>query len=562
MLNFEIRKKYFAILAKKISDIYATITGIPPFSLPNSKGKNLKSYSISGNVDEEIIEYSDGTSIEEKPNLLRTAGRTEQAVSDGGTGEKRLLQCDKYIKGIAINNSLIAYATTNVQIGANGVSCNISTVGGTVALPIKLKNNVSYSINATISSGGQIRIISYQKDGTFNGEISTSASGTVKRFTVPNNADIVCILLRRAGSTDKNPYTFSDIMLVEGVYTTSNAPAYTPYKQLLTDLNGVGDYDNTTNKYKIPVLSSGKNFYKQATRQGVTNTNQLTFADSSPVKKGRYTFSFKVEDATKWRLYIRAFTASGGTVSIVDYIGNLNRSMYSGGNYYQSSNDITFTDLSFNVYQDCNIVVAPIYGTSTTSTVIYDCQLEFGDEVTPYEPYVAGTSNNIFINNSLFKTGENVDTVNYPQNKTIKAVGKYVFTGTETIELYDNSKGFRFAVSDMETGNCIDGYCNRFENFKNVTDNDVPKVFFGYNNNYVYFRRFSDTATTVEAIKATLANWYSSGKPLTIWYPLEEEVEEAITLPDIPTIRGNATITIDTEVQPSSVTVEYAIEGA
>ena len=227
--------------------------------------------------------------------------------------------------------------------------------------------------------------------------------------------------------------------------------------------------------------------------------------------------------------------------------------MQNGAN---SQNYITFT-----LYRDAYISWGFSGGDTTASTTVTNAQIEVGSERTEYEPYIQPTQNNIFINNSLLKTGESVDTVNYPQNKTIKAVGKYEFTGNETIELYDNSKGFRLRISDMETGLYLDGYCNRFENFKNSADNDVPRVFFGYNNNYVYFRRFSDTEMTAEAIKAILADWYSSGKPLTIWYLLKNEVEEAVTLPDIPTVHGNATIMIDTSVQPSEVSVEYAVDG-
>lgn len=636
MLNFEIRKKYFTMLAKKISDIYEIITGIPPLSLPNSKGKNLKSYSISGNTDEEIIGFSGsdvvlpdgyrqleyiqtdgnsyintnvipfnaigvdvtfyslsslstatsgdnvygciygsrvssnvseiqlttwsgvapsntglfaagttanakipaGISVKTKQtvtfknleytsprssfdhtfdsfdwnnsgnvypifigalndagtakqggkgtriyefiiyngndifrrfvpcanaentvgmyeiiegkfygnagtgtftkspfNLLRTLGRTEQAVS-GNAQTKRILQGDKWAK-LTFNNYVSSLQS--VTLGNGSVSFSTGSGGHGVGFPVKLKPNHKYTAYANVSAATttatmNIRISFYEADGTW---ISTWYQGkavnsgmTLKSFDVPNNADMTLISCARNNyeSGTATTLTFSDIMLIEGTYTTSNAPAYTPYKQLLTDCNGVGDYDNTTNRYKIPVLSSG--------------------------------------------------------------------------------------------------------------------------------------THNIIINNSLYKIGKNIDTVNYPQNKTVKAVGKYVFTGNEAIELYDNSKGFRFAVSDMETGNCIDGFCNRFENFKNMTDNNVPRVFFGYNNNYVYFRRFSDTATTAEAIKATLADWYSSGKPLTIWYPLEDETEEAVTLPDIPTVQGNATIIVDTSVQPSEMSVEYAIEGA
>lgn len=595
MLNFDIRRKYFSILTKKILDIYEIITGIPPLSLPNSKGKNLKSYSISGNVDEEIIEYSDGTAIEGKPNLLRTAGRTNQAVS-GNAQTKRILQGDKYVFLTANNN---VSATTEVTLTEGGVSFSKLSDGHGVAFPVKLKPNYNYTAYANVSATTttatmNIRISFYEADGTW---ISTWYQGnatnngmTLKSFTVPSNADMTLIVCAKNNTeTGTAPtITFSNIMLIEGVYTTSNAPAYTPYKQLLTDIDGVGD------KTKNLLLLKGRT---EQTSIGGSGTSEKRILDCSKYAKGiainNSTVGYTISNVQITADGVSCnITAVGGTVALpVKLASGLTYSISSinssGGQiriiYYQADGtfggEITTTSSgivkTFTVPSDADVTVillrragsandSPytfsnimlVEGSYTSSTMpAYE---QFSYKI----PVLSSGTHNIIINNSLFKTGESVDTVNYPQNKTIKAVGKYEFTGNETIELYDNSKGFRFTVSDMETGNCIDGFCNRFENFKNVTDNDVPRVFFGYNNNYVYFRRFSDTATTAEAIKEILASWYSNGKPLTIWYPLEDETEEAVTLPDIPTVRGNATIMIDTEVQPSEISVEYAVEGA
>lgn len=568
MLNFDIRRKYFSILTKKILDIYEIITGISPLSLPNSKGKNLKSYSISGNVDEEIIEYSDGTAIEGKPNLLRTLGRTEQAVTGSGASVKRVLQCDKWAKLMANNSP--SYPA-NVVIGNGTVSFNALTSNYGAAFPVKLKPNHSYTAYANVSTTNTtskmiVRIAFYAADGTWLSQTygnSLNSGMTLKSFTAPANAEMTSISFVKDGNEsgiDTPTLTFSNIMLVEGIHTAANAPAYTPYKQLLTDANGVGDYDRATNKYKIPFSAAGKNLLS-----GTVIRGSVTFANSSQLAVGQYTFSCNITNATRWRFNIGFYDKNGNPIpeAFGERSAPVNISFYKTTTHdYRTSNDMTINQFTFGLLMPAYVTISISGGDTTASIEITNPQIEAGNERTDYEPHVAGTSNNIFINNSLFKMGESVDTVNYPQNKTIKAVGEYVFTGTETIELYDNSKGFRFTLSDMETGNCLDGFCNRFENFNNVTDNDVPRVFFGYNNNYVYFRRVTNTAVTKADMQAILADWYSSGKPLTIWYPLEDEVEETVSLPDIPTVQGNATIMIDTSVQPSEMSVEYAVEEA
>lgn len=584
-------------------------------------------------------------------NLLLLKGRTEQtSIGGSGTSEKRILDCSKYAKGIAINNSTVGYAISNVQITADGVSCNITAVGGTVALPVKLASGLTYSISSINSSGGQIRIIYYQADGTFGGEITTTSSGIVKTFTVPSDADVTVILLRRAGSANDSPYTFSNIMLVEGSYTSSTMPTYEQFG------------------YKIPVLSSGKNLLNGTVIRNdyVSNRSHLT--------EGTYIFSCDIANATKWRFVMNVYDENGNKIPSNVY--NITPSMYiTVTNALKVSADTTLSTIKFSLYRPADVIFTIEGGDTSASTTVTNAQIEAGNERTEYEPYVAGTINNIFItpkpeisltgstsfekgtisgdgsyssdttrirakefipvdnntnyilsnpaiacttyvflyssaddtgyikrlpgwaslpytfntesasyikiifkkddgttfepseigtvvvkpidNVQLIKAGENSDIINYPQNTITRMMGKFIFTGNENIDMYDNQHGFRFLITGMQSGMCIDGFCNRFENFNNVTDNDIPRVFFGYNNNYVYFRRVTSTSVTKADMQAILADWYLNGKPLTIWYPLENETEEAVTLPDIPTIRGNATIMIDTEVQPSEVFVKY-----
>jgi hypothetical protein len=61
--------------------------------------------------------------------------------------------------------------------------------------------------------------------------------------------------------------------------------------------------------------------------------------------------------------------------------------------------------------------------------------------------------------------------------------------------------------------------------------------------------------TDAAAYKSYLADQYAAGTPVTIWYVLAEDQAEAVTIPQIPTISGQNTLSFGTALQPSSVSV-------
>lgn len=85
----------------------------------------------------------------------------------------------------------------------------------------------------------------------------------------------------------------------------------------------------------------------------------------------------------------------------------------------------------------------------------------------------------------------------------------------------------------------------------------------------------SSTASDVASLKAWLADQYAAGTPVTIWYALStpetgiineplakigdyaDELHSADAGVSIPTTKGQNTLTVDTELQPSSMTITY-----
>jgi hypothetical protein len=80
-----------------------------------------------------------------------------------------------------------------------------------------------------------------------------------------------------------------------------------------------------------------------------------------------------------------------------------------------------------------------------------------------------------------------------------------------------------------------------------------------------------DTNKSVADFKSYLQQQYAAGTPVTIWYVLEEpetgivneplmrigDYADTVSNVSIPVITGGDTISVDTTVQPSEVTVNY-----
>lgn len=61
----------------------------------------------------------------------------------------------------------------------------------------------------------------------------------------------------------------------------------------------------------------------------------------------------------------------------------------------------------------------------------------------------------------------------------------------------------------------------------------------------------------VDAFKAWLRQQNANGTPVIVNYQLANPLTESFDVPEIPTFKGNCTISVDTEVQPSEMAVEY-----
>lgn len=159
---------------------------------------------------------------------------------------------------------------------------------------------------------------------------------------------------------------------------------------------------------------------------------------------------------------------------------------------------------------------------------------------------------------------------------TVRRIKKRVFDGTEnwTLWNYGTYVLFYTTVADGTGAEIVSSH------FGAQKSGALPipgsAAYNGDSNKNMIFRMLDDTTiTTVEGFKAWLAAQYAAGTPVTVWYVLANEQTGIVNEPlakigdyadelsstdagvTIPTARGQNTLTVDTDLQPSEMTITY-----
>lgn len=203
---------------------------------------------------------------------------------------------------------------------------------------------------------------------------------------------------------------------------------------------------------------------------------------------------------------------------------------------------------------------------SDTSYTITKPMLNSGSTALPYEPW--GVKIPILSANTTTP-------VYLGEVQTTRKIKKLVFTGNETIGGYDSTYN-RFSIiipDSLIIGVCLSPViCSHYQT---ISDGrgiaNVP-------NNAIYSdsgisRWFIKTTeyTNDTDFKAYLAQQYAAGTPVVVWYVLAEPTTGIVNEPlmkignyadsisgiTIPVTAGGDTLSVDTTLQPSEVTVNY-----
>ena len=169
-------------------------------------------------------------------------------------------------------------------------------------------------------------------------------------------------------------------------------------------------------------------------------------------------------------------------------------------------------------------------------------------------------------------------TVYLGQVSTVRKIRKLVLTGEERWS--ENTSGtntFRGMAPLSEANiNFTSGYCSHLVYDASGLSQD--KELAGCNNGNLFLRLSRSIADTIHDFKSYLAAQYANGTPVTVWYVLATPTTGIVNEPlckigdysdelhstdagvSIPTVKGSNTLTVETELQPSEMTITGRIQ--
>lgn len=167
---------------------------------------------------------------------------------------------------------------------------------------------------------------------------------------------------------------------------------------------------------------------------------------------------------------------------------------------------------------------------------------------------------NVYIDEPLRKIGDVSDYIDFKNKKIVRNIGHIYFTGEEdwvnqTVGNYNACSILKTNIKTdvttlpAETINILSNYFT-VSKYENTTS--IGKVYSG--NYYINFNL--DDVNSVSNFKSWLSKKYIDGNPLILEYSIPS-TEETIELPYIQLNRGQNIITVDTQVQPSDISITY-----
>lgn len=177
------------------------------------------------------------------------------------------------------------------------------------------------------------------------------------------------------------------------------------------------------------------------------------------------------------------------------------------------------------------------------------------DNVTHIGEYQIPITNNdtkqfIYLTEPLRKISTYADSVN-SEGVVTRRIGKIVLTGEESWRL---SGGNLFSnVIDNTAASSKTVLSTHFVS----TSSSGLYIFIGENRLKLFANSFPTGVTDSTSMKTWLAQQYTNGTPVTIWYVLATPETSSQAGVSIPTVAGDNTISVDTTVQPSKFTATW-----
>lgn len=206
-------------------------------------------------------------------------------------------------------------------------------------------------------------------------------------------------------------------------------------------------------------------------------------------------------------------------------------------------------------------------GATVTPDYIGVLMINTGSTALPYEPYGYALP--------ITNAGQTVP-VYLGQTQTVRRIKKLVLDGTETIGSYKGLFYIQLPSDAKYESNAP--VCTHFlgSNETSLDNYCIRQMATGYWGGRLPALQLKDSShVTVTSLKNFFADQYAAGTPVTIWYVLATEQTGIVNEPlckigdyadelssedaavTIPTSKGSNTLSVDTELQPSEMTITY-----
>ena len=474
------------------------LEGVPPL-LFKANGSPLIDWSVYGNTTQ------NGTPTPDNP------------ITPQGCGEKtgNLLNlnlfAEKYEGKVTFDNGVFDVSIASQDMYTTGISVDIPA-NTTFSCENVTKENQSLR--------GRIKFVF--DDNTTQDVLITLSDGTTAQNPVVSFAKAI-IAIKLDWSTFNGGFSFKLAMLNSG----STALLYEPYGYKLTILSGGNNlFDDFDIVGQVPSVNNGN----------LANYNDGACTDLIELSSGLLTLSIYETMV----VYVFLYDANKSFLGWVNLSSAGTRTTKQITNYETAKYARVRTD-NYSAYLNNKKIM-----------------LNEGGTALPYEPYNRTTT-----------------PVYLGEVQTTRKVKKLVLTGEENWTEYGSGSSRFFYTSISPTG-YNDSKLVMSTHFQYTSGSSAAySVSLASNGTMLRIYDRETNWADVTAFATWLAVQYSAGTPVTVWYVLATEETAVVNEPlqkigdyadsltatqagvEIPTIKGNNTLDIDTTVKPSKVYIKY-----